>query len=144
MKIYTIGFTKKNAQEFFEILRRNKIRQLIDARLNNTSQLAGFTKRGDIEYFLKELCDIDYYHFGFLAPTKEIRGGYIKEKNWDVYANGYVNLLEERRVLEKLDRSFFERETCILCSESSPEYCHRRLVAEYLKKHWDNVEIIHL
>lgn len=144
MKIYTIGFTKRSAEEFFEILKRNKIQQLIDTRLNNTSQLAGFTKRGDIEYFLKELCGIDYYYFEFLAPTKEIRDRYIKEKNWDVYTNGYVNLLEERRVLEKLDRAFFERETCLLCSESLPVNCHRRLLAEYLKKHWDNVEVIHL
>ncbi len=144
MKIYTIGFTKKGAEEFFGILKRNKIQQLVDVRLNNTSQLAGFTKRGDIEYFLKELCGIDYYHFEFLAPTKEIRDRYIKEKNWDVYANEYINLLEERRVIKKLDKSFFEKDTCFLCSESLPMNCHRRLLAEYLKKYWDNVEVIHL
>lgn len=73
MKIYTVGFTKKSAKEFFNILKRNKIEQIIDIRLNNTSQLAGFTKKNDLKYFLKELCKIDYKHFNFLAPTKEIR-----------------------------------------------------------------------
>ena len=147
MKIYTIGFTKKSAKEFFEILKRNNIEQIIDIRHNNTSQLAGFTKKNDLEYFLKELCSIDYYHFKFLAPTKEIRDQYIKNKDWDVYVNEYIGLLEIRKLLDnldKLDKSFFERKTCFLCSEASADHCHRRLLVEYLKEHWDDVEVIHL
>ena len=144
MNIYTIGFTRKSAKKFFEILRKNEIRQIVDIRLNNTSQLAGFTKRDDLAYFLKELCGIDYYHFKFLAPTKEIRDQYTKGKDWDVYVEEYLWLLEERGVIDKLDKSFFEINTCLLCSEPTPEHCHRRLVAEYLKEHWGDVEVMHL
>lgn len=144
MKIFTIGFTKKSAKEFFEILKTNNIEQIIDIRLNNTSQLAGFTKKDNLEYFLKELCSIDYCHFIFLAPTKEIRDRYIKSKDWDVYVKEYIELLDNRKVLDKLDKSFFKRKSCFLCSEASADHCHRRLLVEYLKEHWDYVEIVHL
>lgn len=144
MKIFTIGFTKKSAKEFFEILKTNNIEQIIDIRLNNTSQLAGFTKKDNLEYFLKELCSIDYSHFIFLAPTKEIRDRYIKSKDWDVYVKEYIELLDNRKVLDKLDKSYFKRKSCFLCSEASADHCHRRLLAEYLKEHWDYVEIVHL
>ncbi len=133
MKIYTIGFTKKSAKEFFEILKKNNLKRIVDIRLNNTSQLAGFTKRDDLAYFLGELCSIDYCHFKYLAPTKDIRDKYIKSKDWDVYVSEYIKLLDERKVLNRLDKSLFERKTCFLCSEATPEYCHRRLLAEYLK-----------
>ena len=144
MKIFTIGFTKKSAKEFFEILKTNNIEQIIDIRLNNTSQLAGFTKKDNLEYFLKELCGIDYSHFIFLAPTKEIRDRYIKSKDWDVYVKEYIELLDNRKVLDKLDKSYFKRKSCFLCSEASADHCHRRLLVEYLKEHWDYVEIVHL
>lgn len=144
MKIFTIGFTKKSAKEFFEILKTNNIEQIIDIRLNNTSQLAGFTKKDNLEYFLKELCSIDYCHFIFLAPTKEIRDRYIKSKDWDVYVKEYIELLDNRKVLDKLDKSYFNRKSCFLCSEASADHCHRRLLVEYLKEHWDYVEIVHL
>lgn len=144
MKIFTIGFTKKSAKEFFEILKTNNIEQIIDIRLNNTSQLAGFTKKDNLEYFLKELCSIDYSHFIFLAPTKEIRDRYIKSKDWDVYVKKYIELLDNRKVLDKLDKSYFNRKSCFLCSEASADHCHRRLLVEYLKEHWDYVEIVHL
>jgi len=144
MKIFTIGFTKKSAKEFFEILKTNNIEQIIDIRLNNTSQLAGFTKKDNLEYFLKELCSIDYSHFIFLAPTKEIRDRYIKSKDWDVYVKEYIELLDNRTVLDKLDKSYFNRKSCFLCSEASADHCHRRLLVEYLKEHWDYVEIVHL
>lgn len=144
MKMYTIGFTKKSAKEFFEILKRNNIEQVIDIRLNNTSQLAGFTKKDDLMYFLKELCGIDYYHLKFLAPTKEIRDRYIKGKDWDVYFNDYIELLKSRKILDEIDKSFFAKKTCFLCSEASADHCHRRLLVEYLKKHWGDVEITHL
>ena len=144
MKIYTIGFTRKNAQEFFDALKRNNIKQIVDIRLKNTSQLAGFTKRDDLQYFLKELCGAYYYHFEFLAPTKEMRDKYAKSKNWDIYAGEYIELLDNRNVLSKLDKSFFERETCFLCSEASAEHCHRRLLVQYLKEHWGDIEVVHL
>lgn len=144
MKIYTVGFTKKNAKEFFEILKKNKIQQLVDIRLNNTSQLAGFTKKNDLMYFLKELCGIDYYYFEFLAPTKGIRDEYIKGKDWNNYTKRYIDLLDKREILKKLDKKFFEKRTCFLCSESSPEYCHRGLLVEYLKKHWTDVNTANL
>ena len=144
MKIFTIGFTKKSAKEFFEILKTNNIEQIIDIRLNNTSQLAGFTKKDNLKYFLKELCGIDYCHFIFLAPTKEIRDRYIKSKDWDVYIKEYIELLDNRKVLDKLDKSYFKRKSCFLCSEASANHCHRRLLVEYLKGHWDYVEIVHL
>ena len=144
MKLFTIGFTKKSAKEFFEILKTNNIEQIIDIRLNNTSQLAGFTKKDNLKYFLKELCGIDYCHFIFLAPTKEIRDRYIKSKDWDVYIKEYIELLDNRKVLDKLDKSYFKRKSCFLCSEASANHCHRRLLVEYLKGHWDYVEIVHL
>ena len=144
MRIYTIGFTKKSAKKFFEILKANDIAQIVDVRLNNTSQLAGFAKRDDLKYFLEGLCGIDYHHFTFLAPTKDIRDCYNKEGDWDRYNDEYTRLLEKRKVLDILDKSFFETDTCLLCSESSADHCHRRLLAEYLKKHWKGVEVVHL
>jgi len=144
LTIYTIGFTKKSAQEFFDTLRRNNIKQIADIRLNNVSQLAGFAKRDDLRYFLKELCDIDYYHFECLAPTKEMRDRFAESKNWDIYAAEYTALLGSRSVLDKLDRSFFDRETCLLCAEASPQQCHRRLLAQYLAEHWEDVQVRHL
>jgi len=144
MRIYTVGFTRKSAQEFFDTLKRNNIKQIVDIRLNNTSQLAGFTKKDDLQYFLRELCGVDYYHFKFLAPTKEMREQYAKSKNWGIYAREYIKLLQSRNILDKLDKSFFGRETCFLCSEASAEHCHRRLLTQYLKEHWEDVEVVHI
>lgn len=140
MKIYTIGFTKKTAKEFFKLLQDNDIDQLVDIRLNNTSQLAGFTKRKDLEYFLKEILDIDYFYFDFLAPTKELRG---MVKDWPVYTENYLNLLENRNVLDRLDPNFFKKTTVFLCSEPEAEDCHRGILADFLKEQW-NVEVVHL
>jgi len=144
MRIYTIGFTKKSAQEFFDTLRRNNIKQIVDIRLSNTSQLAGFTKRDDLQYFLRALCGIDYYHFELLAPTKEIKDKFAEGKNWDVYAREYIELLDSRSVLDKLDKSSLGRETCFLCSETVPDHCHRRLLTQYLEEHWGDIEVSHL
>jgi len=143
MRIYTIGFTKKSAKKFFEILKASDIAQIVDVRLNNTSQLAGLAKRDDLEYFLEGLCGIDYHHFKFLAPRKTSETATIK-KGWDRYIDEYTHILEKRKVPDILDRSFFETGACLLCSESSADHCHRRLLAEYLKKHWKGVEVVHL
>jgi len=145
MRIFTIGFARKSAKEFFKLLKQNEIERLIDIRLRNTNQLAGFTKKEDLKFFLKEILDCEYHHFEFLAPTEEIIKAYRKTGDWISYEKRYLKLLEERMVAERLDKKLFEeRACCFLCSEPTPEHCHRRLVAEYLAKLWGDVEIIHL
>ena len=145
MKLYTIGFTQKSAEEFFEKLKRAGVKKLVDTRLNNTSQLAGFAKRDDLRYFAQALCGISYHEFPSLAPTQDMLDDLKKHKGkWEDYEPRFQALLKERKALKQLDRSFFEEPCCLLCSEASPEHCHRRLVAEGLKRQWGDVEIIHL
>ena len=145
MEIYTIGFAGKSAAEFFGILKSAGIRRLIDIRLNNSSQLAGFTKVDNLPYFLKELCDIDYVHEPLLAPTKEILDSYKHgEIEWVEFERKYQELLVERRVAEVLDKALFSSRAVMLCSESTADQCHRRLVAEYLSEHWGDILINHL
>jgi uncharacterized protein (DUF488 family) len=145
VEIYTIGFTKKTAEQFFGALREAGIKRLIDIRLNNSSQLAGFTKQADLAFFLKEICGAQYMHQLILAPTKEILDGYKKRKiSWEEYERRFNSLLAERKVEEKMDRELFGVPTVLLCSEPKPDKCHRRLVAEYLSKKWSNVPVIHL
>ncbi len=145
MDIYTIGFAKKSAETFFGALRKAGIKRLIDIRLNNTSQLAGFTKRDDLRFFLKEICGADYVHEPLLAPTPDILNSYKKKKiSWQEYEQRFLSLMAERKVEEKIEQSLFNGPTALLCSESKANYCHRRLVLEYLQNKWGNVEIIHL
>jgi Protein of unknown function, DUF488. len=149
MKLYTIGFTKKSAQEFFELLKKNNIKQLIDIRLNNSSQLAGFTKGNDLKYFLKTICNIGYDHDITLAPTQEILDGYKKKKiSWDQYEQLFKNLLNTRNSIDNINLKTKKEYDyiCLLCSELSPKNCHRRLVAEYIKEYNPDlsIEIIHL
>ncbi|MGG7153047.1 DUF488 family protein [Clostridium neonatale] len=149
MKLYTIGFTKKSAQQFFEILGRNKIQKVIDIRLNNSSQLAGFSKGTDLEFFLKKLCNIKYTHDIELAPTKEILSDYKKKKiSWEEYEVKFISLLNKRNSNNNIGNKFYDEidGVCLLCSEQLANNCHRRLVAEYLKEKLTdyNIEIIHL
>ena len=145
MEIYTIGFTKKSACEFFETLKRAGIRHLIDVRLNNQSQLAGFTKRGDLEYFLRQICGAEYHHQPILSPTKELLDGYRKKEiPWEDYETQFVALLGERQVEKAIDRQLLEVPTVLLCSEPTADHCHRRLVAEYLGGKWGGARIVHL
>ena len=145
MEIYTIGFAKKSAEAFFGALRKAGIKRLIDIRLNNTSQLAGFTKRDDLQFFLKELCDAEYIHEPLLAPTQEILSSYKKKKiGWQDYEQRFLELMAQRKIEEKIDRSLFNGPTVLLCSEAKPEHCHRRLVLEYLYKKLGNIKITHL
>lgn len=145
MEIYTIGFTQRSAASFFGDLRRNGIRRLLDVRLNNSSQLAGFTKREDMRYFLRELCRADYIHEPTLAPTQDILDAYKKKgATWAEYERRFLDLMAERRVDERIDRTIFEIPTVLLCSEAKPEHCHRRLVAEYLQSKWGDMRIFHL
>ena len=143
MKIFTIGFTKTSAEGFFERLKRSGAKSIVDVRLNNVSQLAGFAKRDDLKYFAKAVCGIDYRHIPKLAPTKDILDQYKKNGgNWADYEKKFLDLMQARHV-EDIDKELLDG-GCLLCSEDKPHHCHRRLVAEYLKRHWVNVEIVHL
>ncbi|MCY4527727.1 MAG: DUF488 domain-containing protein [Chloroflexi bacterium] len=144
MKVYTIGFTKKSASDFFEVLRNSDAKRLVDVRLNNVSQLAGFAKRDDLEYFLRELCRINYIHLPELAPTKEMLDAYRNDhRDWGIYEREFIDLMSQRRI-EKMGIKRMISNSCLLCSEDKPDKCHRRLVAEYLNGHWGDVEIVHL
>ncbi len=145
MEIYTTGFTQKTAAQFFEALKQAGIKQLLDIRLNNSSQLAGFAKRLDLAYFLKELGGINYLHEPLLTPTPEILGKYRKQKGgWQTFEQEFLDLITGRKIEQKLNRKLFELPTVMLCSEHTAERCHRRLVAEYLQKRWGNITITHL
>lgn len=134
INIYTIGFTKKDAKRFFELLKQARIERLIDIRVNNSSQLAGFAKGGDLKYFCKTILNCEYLHFVDLAPTKELLKSYSnKEITWNDYERVFNEILEARNVAAKHDIAIFNN-SCLLCSEETPARCHRRLVAEFLKK----------
>jgi uncharacterized protein (DUF488 family) len=144
MKIYTIGFTQKSAEAFFARLHTAGVKRLVDVRLKNVSQLAGFAKRDDLRYFTRAICGIDYVHLTELAPAEEMLDAYKKQKgDWAVYERRFLALMAERRVEETLSPAVLDG-GCLLCSEETPEHCHRRLVAEYLKQKWGDVEIEHL
>lgn len=143
MKLFTIGFTKTSAEAFFSRLSRARVKKLIDVRLNNVSQLAGFAKKDDLKYFTKSICDIDYEHIPELAPTQIILDEYKKSKGtWSNYAEKFLSLMAIRKI-ENIDRSRLDG-GCLLCSEDKPHHCHRRLVADYLKEKWGDVEVEHL
>lgn len=144
MKIFTIGFTKKSAEAFFSKLRESGARRVVDVRLNNVSQLAGFAKRNDLEYFLRELCDMEYVHLPELAPMKEMLDQYKKQKgDWTAYEREFLDLMRRREIETTVPRDVLA-EGCLLCSEHEPDRCHRRLVVEYLKGHWGDIEMVHL
>jgi uncharacterized protein (DUF488 family) len=145
MTIFTIGFTKKSAETFFTRLKNAGVRRLIDVRLNNVSQLAGFTKKDDLRYFTKALCNVEYLHLSELAPTAEILDPYKKAKNgdWALYERQFIELMRSRHIESTVSRDVLDG-GCLLCSEEKPHHCHRRLVAEYLKEHWRDVEIEHI
>jgi uncharacterized protein (DUF488 family) len=144
MKIFTIGFTKKSAEEFFTRLQKADVKRLVDVRLNNVSQLAGFTKKNDLRYFTREICNIEYAHLPDLAPTAELLDAYKKQNGkWEVYERHFVDLMRSRKIEHSTPRALLDG-ACLLCSEERPDHCHRRLVAEYLKKNWGDVEIHHI
>jgi uncharacterized protein (DUF488 family) len=144
MKVFTIGFTKKSAETFFTRLQGVGVKRLVDVRLNNVSQLAGFTKRDDLRYFTKAICHIDYVHVPELAPTQDILTAYKKDKgDWSLYEQRFLDLMRERRIQSTIARDLLDG-ACLLCSEEKPHHCHRRLVAEYLQQHWGDFEIEHI
>ncbi|MCJ7778228.1 MAG: DUF488 domain-containing protein [Sedimentisphaerales bacterium] len=142
--IYTIGFAEKTAREFFTKLKESGVRTVIDVRLNNTSQLAGFTKEHDLPYFLREIAGIEYTHKPELTPTKDILDAYKKKEiDWSEYENRFRRLLIERHI-ENIVTPHTVDKSCLLCSEPKPDKCHRRLIAEYLRALWTDVKIVHL
>jgi uncharacterized protein (DUF488 family) len=143
MKLFTIGFTKKSAEVFFTKLQKAKVGRVIDIRLNNMSQLAGFTKRDDLEYFLRAICRIEYKHVLELAPTQEIMDAYKTSGDWNAFEKQFKKLMAARKVETTLPKTLFDG-ACLLCSEDKPAGCHRRLVAEYLADRWGGVEIEHI
>ena len=144
MRLMTIGFTKKSARHFFGALQKAGVKRVADVRLNNVSQLAGFAKRNDLEYFLRTICGIDYVHLPDLAPTQEMLDAFKKHGgSWQEYEDRFLDLMARRRIEKTITRELLE-DGCLLCSEHKPHHCHRRLVAEYLDQHWGDVDIRHL
>jgi uncharacterized protein (DUF488 family) len=144
MKVFTIGFTRKSAQDFFDKLRRPGLSRLIDVRLNNVSQLAGFTKRDDLAFFCKAILSIEYLHCLDFAPTQPMLDEYKKKRgDWRLYEVRFLALMADRKVEESIAKELVDG-ACLLCSEPTPERCHRRLVAEYLKGKWSHLEIEHI
>jgi uncharacterized protein (DUF488 family) len=144
INLFTIGFTKKSAQQFFDTLIKAGVRRVVDTRLNNVSQLAAFTKRPDLEYFLKKIGNIEYVHLLDLAPTKEILDAYKKKNtDWSSYEKQFLQLITERKIEQKVSIDLLDG-GCLLCSEPTPHHCHRRLVAEYLSQKLGTITIHHL
>jgi uncharacterized protein (DUF488 family) len=144
MQLFTIGFTQKSAQEFFDLLRDNGVRKIVDTRINNSSQLAGFAKGRDLEYFSRVILGIPYEHVVDFTPTQDLLKRYRdKGLTWDEYEREYLELLRDRKIMENLDLESLDG-ACLLCSEHLPDHCHRRLLAEYIKAHYPELIIIHL
>lgn len=144
MKVYTIGFTKKSAESFFTLVQRSGARRLIDVRLNNVSQLAGFAKRDDLKYFLREITQTDYLAMPELAPTQDMLDRYRKHKGgWAVYEQEFLKLMRDRHVETTVARELMA-DAVLLCSEDTPDRCHRRLVVEYLQAQWGDLDVRHL
>lgn len=143
--IYTIGYTKKTAEEFFTCLQRSKAKNLVDIRLKNTSQLSGFTKRNDLKYFLSTILNMEYYWIPEFAPSEPILKEYRKTKDWNKYEFSYIELIKSRQSERKINLKLLEEGAVLLCSEPKADHCHRRLAAEYLAElKLANTEIIHL
>lgn len=144
IQLFTIGFTKKNAEQFFGKIIEAGVKRVVDVRLNNTSQLAGFAKKEDLVYFLKNLGGIDYVHLPQLAPTQDMLDEYKKNKgDWSVYETKFLDLMTQREIEKTVPQEVLQG-GCLLCSEDTPHRCHRRLIAEYLARKWGNIKTKHL
>lgn len=144
IKLFTIGFTGKSAEGFFDLLKNADVNKIIDTRINNVSQLSGFAKGADLKFFAKEIGDMSYVHNVDFAPTKELLADYRNKKmNRKEYEDAYLNLLDMRKIIQKVNVEDLHQ-NCLLCSEHTPEKCHRRLLAEYLKNVRNDIEITHL
>ncbi len=144
--LYTIGFTKKSAEKFFSLLKKADVKKIVDIRINNASQLAGFAKGSDLQFFVKAILGAEYIHITDLSPTKELLKSYQdKEIDWAGYVRIFSNLLKERHIKDKYKVEDFDN-CCFLCTEDTPEQCHRRLVVEYFRDNNPDkdVRIVHL
>jgi uncharacterized protein (DUF488 family) len=141
-KLYTIGFTKKSAREFFELLKEHQIKKIIDIRLSNTNQLAGFTKKNDLEYFLKEIADIKYFYAKDFAPTKELMIAKRERKiSMDKFEEEFTKILKKRKV-ENIFNEEELNQACLLCSEEQAKDCHRNAITKYLKGKYQELEVV--
>ena len=144
IRLFTIGFTQTTARNFFTSLKDAGVKRVVDVRLNNNSQLAGFSKKEDLAYFLKEIAGIEYIHLPELAPTQDILDAYKKNKgDWGIYEREFLNLMSRREIEKTVQPELLQR-GCLLCSEHLPHHCHRRLVAEYLNSKWGGIMAKHL
>lgn len=143
--LYTIGFTKKSLEEFVELLREHKITRLVDIRLRRESQLSGFAKEKDLKYITEKVLNIKYDIIPDFAPTEELLKQYQKDKDWDKYERDFLHLINKRDLKRFRETMLNEKEKiCLLCSESEPDKCHRRLIAEFFTKLGSNVTIKHI
>ncbi|NJD11495.1 MAG: DUF488 domain-containing protein [Gemmatimonadetes bacterium] len=142
-ELFTIGFTRKTAEEFFTLLRQAGVRRVLDIRLNNVSQLAGFTKQDDLAFFLREIAGMEYRHMAELAPTQALIDLARKRQEWDRFEAGYRRLIRTRKVEDVVSRQLLDG-ACLLCSEEQPEHCHRRVLADYLVEHFEGLQVRHL
>jgi len=146
--LFTIGFTKKTAEEFFGLLQNAEVRKVVDIRENPGGQLSGFTKDCDLGFLLDRIIAAEYVREPLLAPTPEIRKVYKVTRDWQQYERSFLELMQERRVLNVIEPAAFEGRVALLCSEASPEKCYRRLVAELLAERWNTlghaVEVKHV
>ncbi len=134
----TIGFAGKTAEEFFGLLSRSGVEKVIDIRQNRSGQLSGFAKHPDLSFFLREIVNIDYSHESLLTPPPELLKVFRQTRDWPAYETGFLALMKERGVPEKLDLGSWPSKVALLCSEPGPDKCHRRLVADLLAVHWRN------
>lgn len=144
MKVFTVGYTRKHARRFFELVRDSGAKRIVDVRLNTRSQLSGFAKQDDLAFFLAEICGVGYVHAPEMAPTADMLKAYRNgQMGWPTYERRFLGLMRERRIEETTPKSLVAG-GCLLCSEDQPHHCHRRLVAEYLRDRWGDVDIEHL
>jgi len=145
MKLFTIGVNEKSAEEFFSLLKKAGVQKVLDIRLNNKSQLQGFSKGRDLKYFCEQCHGIKYEHVPMLAPSKELLKSFRANRDWRAYERAFGKILRSRPAREIFDKAAGGLESvCLLCTEVSPKQCHRRLAAEYLSKKLGGVEIVHL
>jgi len=145
IELYTIGFTQKTAERFFGLLRENQVDVLVDIRRRPEGQLAGFAKKADLPFFMKQLVGGEYLHLPVLAPDDDLLTWYRKSKDWQEFETRFNAQMDQEDVPAVLDKSIFAtHRCCLLCSEAKPEHCHRTFVAERLAKNWGNVTIRHL
>lgn len=145
MELFTIGFTHKTAEQFFGLLNQHQVTVVVDIRLKPEGQLNGFARKQDLPYFLRKLANCAYEHRLEMAPEASILSQYRQDKSWANYETAFKALLEKRHLIQLVERAWWESQrACLLCSEHEPDFCHRRLVAEYLAQYWEDTTIHHL